>query len=128
MKYRGVEYQPVTTTLDVVEGDVVARYRGQAYRQTYVKHLPEAGPAFQLRYRGASYTTGTVPIAPIPDSEIQELKPTSTIVPLRRVVADQLSQAHHQNLIRNLEHRLEVARSQGNSKLIQMLESEWERI
>ncbi len=32
--------------------------------------------------------------------------------------------AHRQNLIKNLEHRLEVARSQGNEKLLRQLEAE----
>jgi hypothetical protein len=36
----------------------------------------------------------------------------------------QAKELHRQNLRKNLEHRLQVARSQGNEKLVHQLEAE----
>jgi hypothetical protein len=42
----------------------------------------------------------------------------------RQHLIAQVSQIHHDNLRKNLQHRLEVARSQGNESLIRQLEAE----
>lgn len=134
MKYRGTEYQPVISDLELLDSDIVECYRGQRFRQKYVKHLPESSPAFQLRYRGASYTVGSdlaVLEQPASSAEVNEPQPASMIVPMQRTSAirsTRLAETHHQYLSQNLEHRLEVARSQGNTTLVRILEAERENI
>ena len=46
----------------------------------------------------------------------------------RQAIRKELSTVHRQNLQRRLNHRLEVARADGNETLIQQLESEMNSI
>lgn len=132
MKYRGQEYEALPLSLEILEGDMVGCYRGQMFHPKYVKHLPEASSEFRLRYRGATYVTGGCVQGVTQTEEMaaalgSTLGPTvSEIVPLRRKIDSQLSQAHHSNLVRNIDRRLQVARSQGNTQLVQALEAERE--
>lgn len=43
---------------------------------------------------------------------------------IRQETLKQVAAAHRANLQKNLQHRLEVARSKGDEKLIRMLEAE----
>lgn len=136
MRYRGLEYDACPPSLEIVEGDVVGRYRGQPIRQKYVKHLPEANLEFRLRYRGVAYGAEAVsqiqgntnPLDILGTPGPTPLPITSQIVSLQRRTDAKLSETHHFNLIRNLEHRLQVARRQGNGLLVQALEAERELI
>jgi hypothetical protein len=42
----------------------------------------------------------------------------------RQQVIAQTTQLHRENLRKNLQHRLEVARAQGNEELVRQLEAE----
>lgn len=42
----------------------------------------------------------------------------------RRQRLTQSAEAHRTNMIRNLQHRLEVARAKGDESLVQLLEAE----
>jgi Domain of unknown function (DUF4278) len=134
MKYRGVEYQPAIPDLEIMDSDIVECYRGQKIRQKYVKHLPESSPEFQLRYRGVDYTIGSDPSLieqRSVSSEADEQEVVSMVIPMHRTSAirsARSAETHHHNLSQNLEHRLEVARTQGNSSLVEILEAERENI
>jgi hypothetical protein len=43
----------------------------------------------------------------------------------RRPNAAEVAEVHRDNLRKNLEHRIEVARSKGDTNLVQMLEAEY---
>ncbi len=42
----------------------------------------------------------------------------------KKLTRKEAAQAHRENLRKNLEHRLEIARSQGNETLVRQLEDE----
>jgi hypothetical protein len=42
----------------------------------------------------------------------------------RNLTRQQAAQIHRENLRKNLEHRIEVARSQGDDELVRQLEAE----
>ncbi|MGK7946055.1 MAG: hypothetical protein AB4058_16460 [Microcystaceae cyanobacterium] len=43
---------------------------------------------------------------------------------VRQDMLDQAAKTHRESLRKNLQHRIEVARSQGNDKLVSQLEAE----
>jgi hypothetical protein len=129
LKYRGTEYDSVALLLDVLEGDVAGKYRGQAWRPHYLKHIPVPQPNLELSYRGVTYSTQE----PISTSAPLIARDTVTVAELlgaktRLVRAAELDRVHHIHLQRNLEHRLEVARSQDNQHLVKLLEAERDQI
>jgi hypothetical protein len=56
--------------------------------------------------------------------KVKSLKSLSTMNKNRQQVLTQATAAHQETLRRNLQHRLEVARAQGNEALVRQLEAE----
>jgi hypothetical protein len=83
----------------------------------------------ELSYRGVDYSTHQ----PVSTSASFLTRDPVTVTELlgaktRLVRAIELDRVHHIHLQRNLEHRLEVARSQGNQHLVKLLEAEQDQI
>jgi hypothetical protein len=131
LKYRGVEYEHDSPVLEIVEGEIAGKYRGQSWKPHYLKHISVPQPVLNLQYRGAAYTTGQpTPIGAPAVVSVPKPAQTGVVVAFknRHQLSAELSRVHHINVMRNLEHRLEVARSQGNASLVQMLEAERDQI
>lgn len=43
----------------------------------------------------------------------------------RQQAVKQAAEAHHQNIQKSLQHRLEVAKAKGDENLVRQLEAEW---
>ncbi|HAX78537.1 MAG TPA: hypothetical protein DCY88_22570 [Cyanobacteria bacterium UBA11372] len=113
MSYRGVAYEYEPPTIDMVEGEIGGKYRGQPWRCSYPRHIPVPQPALDLKYRGVAYSTyGKAQ----PGAIAQTGNP--------RKVCPELAETHLANIRRRLEHRLQVAKDSGDQKLIRMLEAE----
>jgi hypothetical protein len=140
--YRGVNYDYNPLSLESRESDVLRRSQG-AYERC--KTLREAN--YPLTYRGVQYTTSQVAeaLAEVPvlrSSQLmtyrgqQYIKHPSGAV--ESVVADkpvtvpnttaglfrEIGRVHQENLRRNLEHRLEIAKQRGDQSLVNLLEAE----
>ena len=50
--YRGVKYEPSQTPVEMVESEVIGRYRGVALKRRTAKHSPTHRQAQGLKYRG----------------------------------------------------------------------------
>lgn len=125
LSYRGASYEYNPPTLEVTEGEVMGRYRGAAWRCHTVKEMPYAQPRLDLSYRGVPYTTGDVARDRAPRRVgAAGLSMVSAQVPTALPVLREVSRIHRANLQRNLQHRLEVAKAQGNTYLIDLLEAE----
>lgn len=111
--YRGVAYEYEPPTIDMVEGEVGGKYRGQPWRCSYPRHIPVPQPALDLKYRGVAYSS--YPKAPA--GAIAQLGNP-------RQVSPELLDTHLENIRRRLEHRLQVAKTSGDEKLVRMLEAE----
>lgn len=85
-------------------------YRGFAYRANpnAASNQPLFAPISNLIYRGLSFSLNGWQAEANPRTE------------LKRV--------HRENLYRNVQHRLQVAREQGNQELISLLERELRQI
>lgn len=149
LTYRGIEYDYNPPMLEVTESKIACRYRGQVARYTYVRHVPIPQPAERLTYRGVAYqTTRYGQVQQLTGQQLTEQQPTeqqlteqptrqgalsglrsklvgvSPAIKVRRELLQEASQHHKENIVRSLQHRIEVAKAQGNDILLQQLESE----
>ena len=134
--YRGVEYDYNPPMLEVSESELMGKYRGCPTQFSYVRHVPIPQPVAELTYRGHSYRTtsrGQVQqITQQPESIFKKLKalarPANTIAQARRTLLQEAAKIHQENIHQNLLHRLQVAREQGNERLIHQLEDEMHQL
>ncbi|MEL6471142.1 MAG: DUF4278 domain-containing protein [Cyanobacteria bacterium J06623_4] len=138
LTYRGIEYDHNPPMLEVTESEITNRYRGQTAPYAYVRHVPIPQPAVSLRYRGVAYqTTRHGQVQQLTQPSVQTVRPgnalahlrnklmgTSPAAQARRELLQESSRLHKASIERSLQHRIKVAREQGNEVLIQQLESE----
>lgn len=142
LTYRGVDYDYNPPMLEVTESEITCRYRAQPSRYTYVRHVPIPQTAEKLTYRGTPYQTsrkgavlsvdGTLPTSSSIAAKLailrDKLMGTSPAAQARRQLLKESSQLHRDSMARSLQHRLEVAKEQGNEQLVQQLESEMRQV
>jgi Domain of unknown function (DUF4278) len=109
LSYRGVEYENDPLGIEIIPGEVGGKYRGANWRHNYVRHIPVPSPVANLKYRGVAYQIG---------------KPQDVLVREDKKVADEPRNSHLANICRNLEKRLQVAKVNGDEKLVELLEDE----
>lgn len=143
LAYRGVEYDYNPLMLEVTKSDLACQYRGHAVQHTYVRHVPIPQPTERLSYRGVAYQTtrqGGIQQLTTPltgqENGVTTARPTSlgqlrsrltgnsTAAKARRQLLQESSALHEQSIARTLQHRMDVAKAQGNQALLQQLESE----
>ena len=153
LTYRGVNYDYNPPMLEVTTGDVAMKYRGQTAHYTYAQHVPIPQPVERLTYRGVAYqttrqgqvlqVTGAQPSGLAKEQSMGQrtgqsgqagvttlsllrdrLMGVSPAAQARKQLLQEASQLHHDSIMRSLQHRLAVAKEQGNDRLVQQLESE----
>ncbi len=138
LTYRGLPYNHESAVVDEVETQLRGRYRGQSYALTYPRHIPVPQPALDLQYRGIAYrtktngeiesrepvTAKTSAMAPTLSNSSRNDRSTGTRPTGKRALMLEMGRVHRENLQHRLQHRLEVAKAQGNSSLVAQLESE----
>ncbi|MGB3496560.1 MAG: DUF4278 domain-containing protein [Elainellaceae cyanobacterium] len=133
LTYRGLPYSYEPLTVDEAETQLRGRYRGHSYALMYPRHIPVPQAALDLQYRGIAYRTKTT-------GEVESRGPVSAMAPAtasgrsnpsrkgrsagRLTLMQEIGRVHRENLQRLLQHRLEVAKAQGNSSLVAQLETE----
>jgi hypothetical protein len=126
LTYRGVSYDYRPATLEVTEGDIMGRYRGQTIRRHCVTQSLERPDveSVLLHYRGNAYQS----LQPVPEVSPQR----QTVAAACPVSAPQLSplmgtdarRIHLENMRRSLERRLQTAQAQGDDHLVNLLQRE----
>ncbi|MBD2124036.1 DUF4278 domain-containing protein [Trichocoleus sp. FACHB-262] len=132
LSYRGAQYESELPTFQMLEGDVVGKYRGQNLRlqYPYPKHIPVPQTPLDLKYRGVAYSTHR----PMQVEDLiasQSATAASQVNPVQNVrqrVLKEVEETHRTNIYRSLERRLQVAKNLGDQRLIGMLESELQQI
>jgi hypothetical protein len=130
--YRGVKYDYSPPSIEVRESELTGRYRGRDIHFSYVSHIPVPQPVATLTYRGVGYTTTTQGqvVSPIPQAEqrqsvFQGIKTVDhPVLKARRHLLIEAADAHRISIQRSLDHRLSVAKAQGNDRLVRQLEEE----
>ncbi|WP_299489108.1 DUF4278 domain-containing protein [Acaryochloris sp. IP29b_bin.137] len=139
--YRGVEYTPVSPSLEVTETEILGSYRGTPSRRRHYAATNLHQPTHVMKYRGVGYgeegSTSSIlpeqvsaPAPKIPDVVPQSIAAGSAINHSRpsghlgiRDISE-LEKVHNTFIRQTLEHRLAVAKRKGDQGLIQMLEQE----
>ncbi|MGK7875768.1 MAG: DUF4278 domain-containing protein [Xenococcaceae cyanobacterium] len=127
LSYRGVSYEDELSILEANEGEIGGKYRGQNWRYRYPKHIPHLEPKLYMQYRGVPYSTHPIPKTegtPIPQSKATRNFCTVPIRKQCKVVAQETAKIHLENICRNLERRLQVAKASGDENLVNLLENE----
>ncbi|MGB3240543.1 MAG: DUF4278 domain-containing protein [Geitlerinemataceae cyanobacterium] len=118
LTYRGVSYEDNPYHPEMTKSLVLGKYRGQAWNIRYPRHMNIAQPVMELKYRGVSYRT----------TSTGDIQPVNTSTPaLGHIAQPQLSEVakiHHSYLLQRLQHRIAVAKAQGNANLVYLLEEE----
>ncbi|HEY9738524.1 MAG TPA: DUF4278 domain-containing protein [Trichocoleus sp.] len=132
LTYRGVEYDHNPPSLEVSESEILGHYRGRPQRFSYVRHIPFPQPVAELKYRGSSYRTNSSGQVESVATQTKgnrsvaagPVRTTSSMAEARRQLLREAANAHRESIQRTLEHRLAVAKAQGNESLVQQLEAE----
>ena len=131
LTYRGVSYNYEPPPIDMMEGEVGGKYRGQPWTVSYPRHIPVPQPALSLKYRGVSYQTGDAanagvpaPATPVANVPIWAVSPRNA----SHTVVSEVSKIHRDNICQNLERRIEAAKARGDRQLLQMLEQESQQL
>jgi hypothetical protein len=122
LTYRGTSYEYDPPILDMEEGKVGGKYRGQAWQLRYPRHIPTTQPKDNLKYRGVAYGTDATGKA-VPVQEKPQQDKTAANIPSAALLED-MARLHHENICRRLEHRLQVAKERGDEMLVKALEEE----
>ncbi len=120
LNYRGTQYQKHFPPIDIVEGELGGKYRGQTWKIHYPRHMQMTQPSHELKYRSIAYSTGETP---------EHLKePVVPALTIHQPVPNNLTRTHTANICRILEHRRQVAEAQGDQQLLRMLELEAQQV
>lgn len=128
LTYRGVPYEQAPVSLEVTEGDIVGRYRGQSVRS----HLPATKferpevESMLLHYRGHGYCKlqATVPGAV---ATVNQAPAASCPIPLSKLaqlMPQDVRQVHIENMRHSLEERIKAAQARGDNHLVNLLQRE----
>lgn len=138
LSYRGVHYEAPLTAVEGVERGITGNYRGQTVHFTYPRHIP-VQPILDLKYRGTAYRTtasggveaGIADAIQVASPNGLETRPALATIPAamsRHAKMDEVNRVHRDNIYRQLQHRIDVARARGDQSLIQLLEREMQQI
>lgn len=124
--YRGISYEKDQLPVMMQEGEIDGKYRGQNCKYPYPRHIPQSQLPVNRQYRGIHYGINASP------SE-SPASPTGKFCPLsaktaHKVTVSQTSEAHLENIRRNLERRLQVAQARGDENLVQLLHRESQQL
>lgn len=133
--YRGVDYDYNPPSLEVRDSELTGCYRGRSMKFSYVSHVPVPQPVANYTYRGVSYSTNA-------QGQIQTSTVTADRQPVfqagrvatgsgltaRRHLLQEAAEAHRANIQQSIQHRIEVARAQGNDQLLKQLEEELHQV
>ena len=112
LTYRGANYEYDIPTVDMKEGEVAAKYRGQNWNYRYPRHIPVPKTCGGVNHIAKRDTAAA--------SAPAAVKSTPTF--------PEVAQVHQANICNILDRRQQVARAKGDVKLMSLLEIEWKQM
>ncbi|WP_293126180.1 DUF4278 domain-containing protein [Microcoleus sp. bin38.metabat.b11b12b14.051] len=119
LTYRGANYECDIPTVDMIEGEVAGKYRGQDWNYRYPRHL-----AVPKKYGGINFTTKRDFQAQHNVTAVDALDAAVKSAP----TATDLAQVHRAHICSILDRRKQVAAAKGDEKLLRLLEREWQQM
>ena len=124
--YRGISYEKDQLPVMSTEGEIDGKYRGQNCKYRYPRHVAQSHSPVNRQYRGINYNTPTSS-GDFSASLTGQFCHLSAKKP-HKVTVSQISEAHLENLRRNLERRLQAAQAKGDDNLVQLLQTESQQL
>ena len=115
LTYRGANYEYDIPTVDMIEGEVAGKYRGQNWNYRYPRHLRAPN-----KHGGTNYTTKQDSQAGDRDVAAASAPPAVKSYPTGVEVA----QVHRANICNILDRRKQAAKANGDERLLRLLEIE----
>lgn len=127
LTYRGINHEHQPSQLEITPSEIGGKYRGQNWRYNYPRHVPNVDSRGDLKYRGLSYNGNSY--LQIQQNSVSQAKETIGVcsVPIKQPCSrleDETGKIHWDNIRRNLERRLQIAKASGNDVLVNLLEEE----
>lgn len=115
LSYRGSNYDYDIPTVDMIEGEVAGKYRGQNWNYRYPRHLrgPEQAQDWQQRDRDRLKRANR-------DPKADENAAAVTSPPK----VEEIAKIHRANICNILDRRLQIAKAKGDERLLRLLEIE----
>lgn len=111
LSYRGANYDYDIPAVDMLEGEVAGKYRGQNWNYRYPRHIRVPKQAQDLQ-RGLLCATA----APKPAENAAAVTPPPKV--------EEIAQVHRANICNILDRRLQIAKARGDERLLRLLEIE----
>lgn len=134
----GISDESNLPNLELTEGKIGSEYRSTTGRQKYLRHIPVPHSKIDLKYHGVvcsvddQVDVAVTELGKNNDKVAASTIATTTEVVLnkssRQQVLEELHNTHLNNIRRNLEYRLQVARAKGDQNLINLLELEAQQL
>ena len=134
---RAFNYEPNLSNIELTESEIVDN-QGTDWKQKYPRHIPVPQVKIDLKSPAVECSTGDlIDIEAnqlrqnyIADDSVAVSRKNEVVLTKtkRQQLLEELNNVHLNNLRRNLEHRLEVAREKGDENLIRLLEAEFEQL
>lgn len=130
LTYRGANYEYDIPTVDMTEGAVAGKYRGQNWNYRYARHIRGPQHAQDLQYRGVHYSNDRP--SPKIDENVAARVDTATAIAISAVTSSQnreeIAQIHRSHICNILDRRKQVAAAKGDETLLRLLEREWQQM
>jgi len=115
LTYRGANYEYDIPTVDMIEGEVAGKYRGQNWNYRYPRHLRVPN-----KHGGTNYTTKQDSQAG--DRDVAAASAPAAVKSYPTVV--EVAQVHRANICNILDRRKQAAQANGDERLLRLLEIE----
>ena len=115
LTYRGANYEYDIPTVDMIEGEVAGKYRGQNWNYRYPRHIPHP-----KKYGGTNYTRKGDSQAG--DRDVAAASAPAAAKSYPTVV--EVAQVHRANICNILDRRKQAAQANGDERLLRLLEIE----
>ena len=135
---RAFNSEPNLSNIELTETEIVDKFQSTDWKQKYPRHIPVPQPKIDLKSPAVECSTGDlIDIEAnqlrqnyIADDSVAVTKKNEVVLTKtkRQQLLEELNNVHLNNLRRNLERRLQVAREKGDENLIRLLEAEFEQL
>lgn len=122
--YRGANYEYDIPTVDMEEGGVAGKYRGQNWNYRYPRHMKVPQHAQDLQYHGRLNSRVSLKV----DRDVTAtVDSAGATVKFAQQIED-VATVHRVNICNMLDRRKQVARAKGDITLMCLLEIEWQQM
>lgn len=115
LSYRGANYDYDIPAVDMLEGEVAGKYRGQNWNYRYPRHIAVPKPAQDWRH-GDGDRLRCTKLAP------QAAENAAAVTSPPKV--EEIAQVHRAHICNILDRRLQIAKARGDERLLRLLEIE----